>query len=234
MVSAEAIPPLAINGWRIYAHPLFLDQLDALISEVHQLRRKDPQGYRHKNASKRLAAIARLMLQDIPRDPARKEFLQGSTLGANHRHWRRAKFFQQFRLFFRFQARSKVIVLGWVNNTDSPTTGTNSCRTPSGPRVVCGRSTISSADGRDGLTLPPDPHDPRQMVEHLDRHPTRMVELRGPTRHGGSPIKRSYGSEGALAAVATSQTPRRRQRGAVDQAPGRWQSHRSPWCWWLV
>ena len=112
MVSAEAIPPLAINGWRIYAHPLFLDQLDALISEVHQLRRKDPQGYRHKNASKRLAAIARLMLQDIPRDPGRKEFLQGSTLGANHRHWRRAKFFQQFRLFFRFQARSRVIVLG--------------------------------------------------------------------------------------------------------------------------
>ena len=119
MVSAEAIPPLAINGWRIYAHPLFLDQLDALISEVHQLRRKDPRGYRHKNASKRLAAIARLMLQDIPRDPARKEFLQGSALGANHRHWRRAKFFQQFRLFFRFQARSKVIVLGWVNDTGS-------------------------------------------------------------------------------------------------------------------
>lgn len=80
MVSAEAIPPLAINGWRIYAHPLFLDQLDALISEVHQLRRMDPRGYRHKNASKRLAAIARLMLQDIPRYPGRKEFLQGSTL----------------------------------------------------------------------------------------------------------------------------------------------------------
>lgn len=52
------------------------------------------------------------MLQDIPRDPGRKEFLQGSTLGANHRHWRRAKFFQQFRLFFRFQGRSRVIVLG--------------------------------------------------------------------------------------------------------------------------
>ena len=111
--------PLQINGWRIYAHPLFLDQLNALINEVETLRRKDPQGYRRKNSSKRLAAIARLMLHDIPQDPARREFQQGTTLGAAHRHWRRAKFFQQYRLFFRFHARSRLIVLGWVNDTDT-------------------------------------------------------------------------------------------------------------------
>jgi toxin YhaV len=111
--------PLQIHGWRIYAHPLFLDQLNALINEVETLRRKDPQGYRSKNSSKRLAAIARLILHDIPQDPARREFQQGTTLGAAHRHWRRAKFFQQYRLFFRFHARSRLIVLGWVNNTDS-------------------------------------------------------------------------------------------------------------------
>ena len=111
--------PLQINGWRIYAHPLFLDQLNALINEVETLRRKDPQGYRSKNSSKRLAAIARLMLHDIPQDPARREFQQGTTLGAAHRHWRRAKFFQQYRLFFRFHARSRLIVLGWVNDTDT-------------------------------------------------------------------------------------------------------------------
>lgn len=111
--------PLQINGWRIYAHPLFLDQLNALINEVETLRRKDPQAYRSKNSSKRLAAIARLMLHDIPQDPARREFQQGATLGAAHRHWRRAKFFQQYRLFFRFHARSRLIVLGWVNDTDT-------------------------------------------------------------------------------------------------------------------
>ena len=44
------------------------------------------------------------------------QFQQGTTLGADYRHWRRAKFFQQFRLFFRFHSRSKVIVLGWVND----------------------------------------------------------------------------------------------------------------------
>jgi toxin YhaV len=111
--------PLQIDGWRLYAHPLFLDQLNALSNEVETLRRKDPQRYRSKNASKRLAAIARLMLHDIPQDPARKEFQQGTTLGAAHRHWRRAKFFQQYRLFFRFHARSRLIVLGWVNDTDT-------------------------------------------------------------------------------------------------------------------
>jgi toxin YhaV len=108
-----------INGWTIYAHPLFLDQLDALIVEVDALRAKDPQGYGSKNTSKRLAAITRLMLQDIPQDPSRKEVQQGSTLGAAHRHWRRAKFFQQVRLFFRFHTRSRLIVLGWVNDTDT-------------------------------------------------------------------------------------------------------------------
>ena len=111
--------PLQIHGWRIYAHPLFLDQLNALINEVESLRRRDPQDYRSRNASKRLAAIARLMLHDIPQDPSRKEFQQGSTLGPAHRHWQRAKFFQQFRLFFRFHSRSRLIVLGWVNDTDT-------------------------------------------------------------------------------------------------------------------
>jgi len=62
---------------------------------VEALRRKDCQGYGSKAASKHLAAINRLMLHDIPQDPSRKEFQQGSTLGNEYRHWRRAKFFQQ-------------------------------------------------------------------------------------------------------------------------------------------
>ena len=108
-----------INGWTIYAHPLFLDQLEVLIVEVEALRTKDLQGYVSKNSSKRLAAITRLMLKDVPQDPSRKEHQQRSTLSAAHRHWRRAKFFQQYQLFFRFHTRSRLIVLGWVNGTDT-------------------------------------------------------------------------------------------------------------------
>jgi toxin YhaV len=116
-VSTADGAPLVVHGWRIYAHPLFLDQLELLITEVEVLRRKDPEGYGNRNASKRLAAVTRLMLRDIPQDPTRKEYQQGWTLGVEHRHWRRVKFFQQYRLFFRFHSRSKLIVLGWVNDT---------------------------------------------------------------------------------------------------------------------
>lgn len=111
--------PLVVCGWTIYAHPLFLDQLEELIGQVDRLKAKDPSGYGRKNATKRLAAIRKLVLEVIPQDPSRKEYLQGTTLGADHRHWRRAKFFQQYRLFFRFRAGSNVIVIAWVNDENT-------------------------------------------------------------------------------------------------------------------
>ncbi|HXG29070.1 MAG TPA: type II toxin-antitoxin system YhaV family toxin [Nevskiales bacterium] len=58
--------PLVVNGWAIYAHPLFLDPLDALIGEVEALKQKDPVGFTKKNATKRLAAIAKLAFEVIP------------------------------------------------------------------------------------------------------------------------------------------------------------------------
>ncbi|GHT98885.1 hypothetical protein FACS1894154_04970 [Betaproteobacteria bacterium] len=111
--------PLLISGWTVFAHPLFLTQLEALIWQVEAFRQKDPAGYLKKNASKRLAAIARLVFEIIPQDPARPEYRQGNTLGENHKHWFRAKFFQQYRLFFRYHAAAKIIVFAWVNDEDS-------------------------------------------------------------------------------------------------------------------
>lgn len=108
--------PLVVNGWTLFAHPIFLDQLDALIAQVEALRRKDPVGYVKKNATKRLAVIAKLAFEVIPQDPGRPEYRQGNTLGDEHKHWFRAKFFQQYRLFFRFHAQAKVIVFAWVND----------------------------------------------------------------------------------------------------------------------
>ncbi|MCW8410513.1 type II toxin-antitoxin system YhaV family toxin [Legionella sp. PATHC035] len=35
-------------------------------------------------------------------DPLASEHQQDSTLGTNHKHWFQAKFFQQYRLFFRY------------------------------------------------------------------------------------------------------------------------------------
>lgn len=118
-MTAAKPAPVVIHGWTVFAHPLFLAQLEALNRQVQALKKKDPGGYTKKNASKRLAAITRLAFDLIPQDPARPEYRQGSTLGASHKHWLRAKFFQQYRLFFRYHAPSKVIVYAWVNDDDS-------------------------------------------------------------------------------------------------------------------
>lgn len=114
-----AAPPLQVNGWSLFAHALFLDQLDSLIAEVEQYRARDPGGYKQKNATKRLAAIAKLAFDVIPQDPARAEYRQGTTLGDGYTHWLRAKFFQQYRLFFRYHRDSRIIVYAWVNDEDT-------------------------------------------------------------------------------------------------------------------
>ncbi|WP_348720452.1 type II toxin-antitoxin system YhaV family toxin [uncultured Alcanivorax sp.] len=106
----------AINGWAVYAHPLFLEQLETLARQVESLKEKNPEGFTKKNATKRLAAIAKLAFEVIPQDPTKPEFRQGGTLGSDYKHWFRAKFFQQYRLFFRYHASSKVIVYAWVND----------------------------------------------------------------------------------------------------------------------
>lgn len=118
-MSAQPATPLVINGWSIFVHPLFLSQLEALTGQVEAFQRKDPQGYVKKNATKRLAAIQKLAFEVIPQDPSRPEYRQGGTLGIEYKHWFRAKFFQQYRLFFRYHAQAKIIVLAWVNDEDT-------------------------------------------------------------------------------------------------------------------
>ncbi len=111
--------PSAVSGWTIFAHPLFLAQIEALTRQVEAIKQKDAAGYTKKNASKRLAAITKLAFEVIPQDPTRPEYRQGNTLGGDRKHWFRAKFFQQYRLFFRYHAPSKVIVFAWVNDEDT-------------------------------------------------------------------------------------------------------------------
>lgn len=108
--------PLVVNGWAIFAHPLFLDQIEALFEEVEKRKTRDPRTYEKKNCTKRLAAIFKLVTENIPSDPGGAQFRQGDTLGEGRKHWFRAKFFQQYRLFFRFDESAKIIVLAWVND----------------------------------------------------------------------------------------------------------------------
>ena len=108
--------PVPIGDWKVYAHPLFLDQLEALTTAAARVRAKNPADYASSREAKMLAAVVKLAFEDIPADPAHKRFEQGETLGPARKHWRRAKFYQQYRLFFRFSMAAKVIVLAWVND----------------------------------------------------------------------------------------------------------------------
>lgn len=112
--------PVVVNGWTICCHPLFLDQFETLSGEVKALKASDPQGYRDKKKPQLLAAIITMGFEIIPSNPADRRFYQGNTLGAAYRHWHRGKFFDgRFRLFFRYSSAAKVIVLAWVNDSET-------------------------------------------------------------------------------------------------------------------
>jgi len=110
-------PAVEVNGWKIYAHPLFLDQVESLLEEVEEFQAADPERFREKKKTKLLAAILKMGLEVIPADLGGPAFAQGNTLGEKYRHWRRGKFFEgRYRLFFRYLTGAKVIVLAWVND----------------------------------------------------------------------------------------------------------------------
>ncbi len=104
------------NGWTLLFHECLIDQLRKLHNAVQRAQRSDPAGFASNANVKLFHALSRLMLEVIPLDPSRGEYRQGSTLGPRYRHWRRARIGRRFRLFFRYDARAKVIVYAWVND----------------------------------------------------------------------------------------------------------------------
>lgn len=101
----------------MYAHPLFLAQLEKLTVAVEKLQQSDPVGYQKTANAKLLAALRQLVFEAIPSDPTRVDYRQGGTLGSDRKHWFRAKFGNgRFRLFFRFDSKAKIIIFAWVND----------------------------------------------------------------------------------------------------------------------
>lgn len=105
------------NGWHLFAHPLFLAQLEKLTVAVEKLQQRDPVGYQTTANAKLLAALRQLVFETIPSNPTRADYRQGGTLGSDRKHWFRAKFGNgRFRLFFRFDSKAKIIIFAWVND----------------------------------------------------------------------------------------------------------------------
>ncbi len=111
---------ITVSGWTLYAHPLFLDQLERLTIAVERAKAKDAAAYTSTTNAKLLAAMRKLMFEVIPIDPTRPEFRQGGTLGPSRKHWFRAKFGSgRFRLFFRYSSSAKIIIYAWVNDANT-------------------------------------------------------------------------------------------------------------------
>lgn len=104
------------HGWTLLFHDGVVQQLRRLHLAARRAEQQDPEGCGTNANVKLFRALSQLMLEVIPGDPSRDEYRQGNTLGPGHRHWRRAKIGRRFRLFFRYDSRSRVIVFAWVND----------------------------------------------------------------------------------------------------------------------
>jgi toxin YhaV len=107
---------MIVNGWTLLFHEAIIGQVKNLADAYERARKADPKGFMSNANVKLFAALATLILEVIPADPSRPEYRLGNTLGAEYRYWFRAKFFDRFRLFFRYDSRSHLIVFTWVND----------------------------------------------------------------------------------------------------------------------
>ena len=104
------------HGWRLLFYTEFSRQRGKRKDAAERARRKDPQGFASNSTVKLLRAVDRATSEVVPQDPSRAEYRQGNTLGRDYRHWRRAKIGRRFRVFFRYDAKAKVIVYAWMND----------------------------------------------------------------------------------------------------------------------
>ncbi len=107
------------HGWTLLFHGCISEQLQKLHAAAERAKQQDPVGF-DSNANVRLFnALSKLILEAVPSDPNRDEYRQGNTMGPAFRHWRRAKIGRRFRLFFRFDSKSRIIIYAWINDENT-------------------------------------------------------------------------------------------------------------------
>ena len=104
------------HGWNLLFHECLIEQLQKLEAAASRAKAQDPAGFESNANVKLFDALATLILEVVPGDPNRDEYRQGNTMGPAFRHWRRAKIGRRFRLFFRFDSKTKIIIFAWVND----------------------------------------------------------------------------------------------------------------------
>ena len=117
---------VVVNGYTLLFHPALVAQLERLLLGVTRdgtrVSKSGTQsiGTAATSNAKVLAHLYHAMLSDIPANPAAAAYRQGNGLGDKRRHWFRDKFGTgRFRLFFRFRQDLRLIVYGWVNDSET-------------------------------------------------------------------------------------------------------------------
>jgi len=107
------------GDWVLLADQHFMQSYQALVNATEAEKQRLGGQQPNNLEAKLLFAVKELVFRKIPADPMSKNNLLGNTLGVRFRSWRRVKFFQQYRLFYRFHSGKKVIVYSWFNDQDS-------------------------------------------------------------------------------------------------------------------
>ena len=108
---------MEVNGWTVLFYDGFREQFERLVAGVAELKQKLPrEEFVVHPKAKFLERVRQIVFRDVPSDPASLAYELGNTLGPDNRHSRRAKFFQRYRLFFRFSQKDSMIVYAWLND----------------------------------------------------------------------------------------------------------------------
>ena len=107
------------HSWSLLFHECLSEQLQRLHAAAERAQQQDPQGFESNANVRLLAALSKLIFDAVPSDPGREEYRQGNTMGAAFRHWRRAKVGRRFRLFFRYDTKTRIIIFAWVNDENT-------------------------------------------------------------------------------------------------------------------
>jgi len=107
------------HGWNLLFHDCLIEQLQKLDEAVRRAKTQDPHKFESNANVKLFNALSQLILETVPNDPNREEYRQENTMGTAFRHWRRAKIGLRFRLFFRFDSKTRIIIFTWVNDENT-------------------------------------------------------------------------------------------------------------------
>ncbi len=112
----KSVEPPRAGDWALLLHPLLLEQIGKLTAAAERERAKDPDGGPGPN-TKLLGHLLDLMFRKIPQRPGDPIYRGGKSLPDD---WFRAKTGNgRYRLFYRFDSKTRLIVYAWVNDEQS-------------------------------------------------------------------------------------------------------------------